>query len=183
MYFEMAIIMMFVGITFGSICGFIGGYIPMEFKAICFFLGLMFPIIGIILLYLRCLKTGVIHLINPGRPDLINWLYIYADGELKILPSIRKGEGFLYSPNIDAVIPDAKTYSLCDHRIRIVPERLGHAIDTNKVLYAQFLRTKFGYTNLREARNHWLNKIGLKKFKTVPCKEATIDAEDIVENG
>jgi len=172
MYFGLMVGLTFVGMFFLSLCGILGGYIPASFKIICLFMGVILPFMGMMVLYSRCLKTGVMNLINPGGSGKITWFYIYGDGELRILPAIRKGEGFLQSADLDVIVPDMRTYSLCEHKIRLVPEELGHAIDSDYVLYTQFLKTKYGFTNLREARAGVFGKLlDLVKPKETPAEE------------
>jgi len=168
MYFAMLYIMFLLGIIIASICGLMPGpiqlVIPFYFRFLAFMIGALMGFIGIVMIWMRARKTGAIHFINPGRPGLINWIYIYKDDEVRITPGIRAGEGQLYNAELDAQIPDVKTYSLCDHRIRFVPEVVGHAVDLDYVLYANLLDSDYGFENLREARNSPFDKL----FKKIP---------------
>ena len=85
-----------------------------------------------------------------------------------ITPSMREVEGQLYSPELDAQIQDIKSYRLFDHSVRIVPEGIGHSVDLGKCLYAQFLKTKYGFENLREAREG-----GKRLFGKIPFPPKT----------
>jgi len=174
MYFGITYIMFVVGILISSFCGLmtpdIQAKIPYEFRGLAFFIGTMICFIGLVMLWIRCKKTGADHLIKPGRPGLINWIYIYKDGEMRILPSIRAGEGQLYNEDLDAQVIDAKTYTMGDHRFRIVPEVVGHAVDLDYVIYADLLHTKYGFENLRQARHGRADEI-LHKLKINRKKE------------
>lgn len=168
MYFGMLYILFLMGIVIASFCGLmpidVQFMIPYYFRFLAFMIGSMLGFIGIVILWIRTKKTGACHLITPGRPGLINWIYIYKDDEVRITPGMRAGEGQLYNPELDAQIPDIKTYSLCDHRIRFVPEVVGHAVDLDYVLYANILDSVYGFENLREARNAPFDKL-LEKTK------------------
>jgi len=186
MYFGITYIMFVVGIFISSFCGLmpadIQTKIPYEFRGLAFFIGLMVCFMGLVLLWIRCKKTGADHLIRPGRPGLINWIYIYKDGEMRILPAIRAGEGQLYNEDLDAQVIDAKTYTMGDHRFRIVPEIVGHAVDMDYVIYADLLHTKYGFENLRQARqgriDHILNKVNVKRSKEAIGKEEFIVGDE-----
>jgi len=147
---------MFMGIF---MCGIIGllpldaqFMIPDMFRYIMFAFGGMISFIGFIILKSRADKTGAGHLLEFGRPGTINWLYIHKDGTIKITPAMREVEGQLYSPGLDAQIRELKSYRLFDHSIRFVPEGIGHAIDLDMVLYANLLKTKYGFASLKDAR-------------------------------
>jgi hypothetical protein len=173
----MLYILFIIGIFVSSFCGLmptdIQMMIPFYFRFLAFIIGAMLGFIGIVILWIRARKTGSIHLINPGRPGLINWIYIYKDDEVRITPGIRAGEGQLYNAELDAQIPDIKTYSLCDHRLRFVPEVVGHAADLDYILYANLIDSVYGFENLREARKGALNKL-LKRTNEVYSQEQLI---------
>ena len=126
MYFGILYILFLMGIVIASFCGLMPNsiqmMIPYYFRFLAFMIGALLAFIGIVIVWIRARKTGAAHIIAPGRPGLINWFYIYKDGEVRITPGIRAGEGQLYNPDLDAQIPDVKTYTLCDHRVRFVPE-------------------------------------------------------------
>ena len=174
MYFGLLYILFLVGIIIASFCGLMPAdvqyMIPYYFRFLAFIIGAMLGFIGIVMLWIRARKTGAAHLINPGRPGLINWIYIYKDDEVRITPGMRAGEGQLYNPELDAQIPDVKTYSLCDHRIRFVPEVVGHAVDLDYVLYANLLDSSYGFENLREARDGPFDKL-LKRTREIYPQE------------
>ena len=182
MYFGLLIILYIVGLTLASLCGMVPGdaqaIIPYYFRFLMFIVGGMLGLMGIMMLLIRAKKTGAEHLIRPGRPGLINWLYVYGDGEMRITPSMRAGEGQLYNPELDSQIIDAKTYTMGDHRFRIVPEVVGHAVDLDYVYYTNLLKTRYGFENMREARQgrieHILNKVGIHRKKEV------LDTEKII---
>ena len=141
------------------LCGIIG-LLPLEaqfmvpdvFRFIMFMFGILVTFIGLMILYSRAQKTGTNHLLEFGKPNTLNWFYIHKDGTIKITPAMREVEGQLYSPGLDAQIRELKSYRLFDHSIRIVPEGIGHAVDLDMVLYANLLKTKYGFASLRDAR-------------------------------
>jgi len=174
LYFGIMFIMMLAGTTLASFISFMPGdiqyVIPYEFRFLFWFVGMMMAFVGVNILYRRCRIVGANHLINPGRPGTVLWFFFYRDGECRILPCKRAGEGQLYSADLDSQIIDVKTYSLCDHKIRIVPEVVGHAVDLDYVGYVDVLKTKWGFENMRQARQGWLNE-KLGKTKEIVDKE------------
>lgn len=184
----MLYILMLLGIVISSICGLmpvsVQLIIPFYFRFLAFMIGALMAFIGIVIVWIRARKTGAAHLIAPGRPGLINWFYIYGDGEVRITPGMRAGEGQLYNPDLDAQIPDVKTYSLCDHKIRFVPEVVGHAVDIDYVLYVNLMDSMYGFENIREARQGFVNTL-LKRTKEIFPKENVLvnDDYEIKEDG
>jgi len=182
MYFGLLIILYIIGLTLAAFCGMVPGetqaIIPYYFRFLMFIVGGMLGLMGIMMLIIRAKKTGAEHLIRPGRPGLINWLYVYGDGEMRITPAMRAGEGQLYNPELDSQIIDAKTYTMGDHRFRIVPEVVGHAVDLDYVYYTNLLKTRYGFENMREARQGRIEHI-LKKFKINRQKEV-LDNEKLL---
>lgn len=148
--------MFLIGVIIASFCGLmptdVQMVIPYYFRFLAFLIGMMMAFVGIVILYFRTLRVGANHLISPGVPGGVLWFFVYRDGEIRILPSKRAGEGQIYSPDLDAQVIDVKTYSLADHKIRIVPEIVGHAVDLDFVMYVNLLKSKYGFENLREAR-------------------------------
>jgi hypothetical protein len=142
--------------------------IPPEFKIITLVVGIIIAIAGLILIWMRLSQTTAIHLVKRGRPGHINWLYVYEDGEMRFTPSIRSGEKLLYNADMDGNIINVKTYSLADHKICIVPECIGHGVDLDYVTYVTIGQSKWGWENLKEAREGavWvLQKLGINKWK------------------
>jgi len=158
--------MVFAGIFIASFCGLARTWVPIPVEAafILFMFGLIVAFVGMMILYTRINKMGLNWLIQPGNPRVVNWFYIYKDGEVFITPSFRKGEGILHAPHLDATIPDVRTYSLGDHKVRFVAEATGHACDTDMIQYVQLLKSKWGWTNLRQARAGILKLIKGKEF-------------------
>jgi len=175
MMFFMAYMFLFFGIFIAGVAGLLPletqYLIPGYFRVLLFAFGMMIAYIGLIMVHGRAIKTGVHHFIEPGRPNKIIWLYVYRDGSIKPTPSMREVEGQLYNKELDAQIQDMKSYRLFDHPVRIVPEGTGHAIDLGMCLYAQFLKTKHGFANLKEAREGGFNVFGFPKSKSVLSKE------------
>ena len=149
--------------------------IPDIFRFIMFAFGIILAIAGFMLIVIRANKTGAIHLLRAGRPDLLLWFYVFRDNEIMITPSMRTGEGQLYNKQLDSQIPDVKTYTMADHKIRIVPEVVGHAVDLDYVMYVNLMKTKFGVQSLREARKKLIEKaletIGITKDNEIPLPQ------------
>lgn len=126
--------------------------IPGIMRVMPMFIGIIMSMAGFMLLMTRAKKTGVIHLLKPSKPGLINWLYVHKSGEIEITPSVREIEGMLYSPKLDAMIHDVKRYNIYDHNIRVVAEGHGHAEDLGMCLYATYLKKK-GFKDIFHARD------------------------------
>ena len=187
MYVGLMIVLVLAGSFCMGFCGLLFGevqaYVPLMFRFLMFMFGLTLVIVGMMMLIIRIKKIGADHLIAPGRPGSILWFYIYGDGEVRITPAMRAGEMQLYNPDMEAQVIDVKTYSLGDHKVRFVPEVLGHAVDMDYILYANVLKTKYGFENLREVRDDWranlLKKVGFKLTKPIIDKENFISGAEL----
>lgn len=181
MYFGIMYILIMVGMGIPSAIYFIPSeyqhIVPDEFKFLAWLVGMLIVFMGVVLVWTRTVKTGANHLINPGRPGTVLWFFFYADGECRILPSKRAGEGQLYNEELDSQIIDVKTYSLCDHKIRIVPEVVGHAVDLDYVGYVDVIQNKYGFDNLRQARAGFFNTL-LKRKSEIIDKEHFITGDE-----
>jgi hypothetical protein len=182
MIFAMAYMFIFFGLFLAGMAGLLPAdvfiMVPSFMRMILFFVGFVIALIGVILVQGRALKTGAIHLLEYGRPNKIIWFYVYKDGSIKITPSMREVEGQLYSPELDAQIHELKSYRLFDHSVRFVPEGTGHAIDLGMCLYATFLKNRWGFANLRQARKSFFNKFGVKSTKLKASKEKIMEFEE-----
>lgn len=182
-------LMIALGIIFASITGYLPlemqFMMPMYLKMMLTVVGGIMAFFGFIMLLIRAQKTTAIHLLRPGRPGTILWLYIYKDGTAMFTPSMRSGEAQLYSAEMDSQIIDVKSYRIADHSLRIVPEVVGHAVDLDYVLYTDLLKTKFGFDNLKAARKGALAKVaesvGLKVKENIEGEENVAVGESIKE--
>ena len=186
MYFGIQFILYITGYAIISLVVFVPSemqfVIPFWFRFVAWFMATFLGFVGIVIVYGRARSTGANQLIAPARPGTVKWFYFYRDGEMRILPSKRAGEGQLYCDELDAQVPDVKTYSLCDHKIRIVPELVGHAVDLDYVMYADLLKTKWGFENLRQARAGWINE-KLHRTKEIIDNEYLVVGDQPVEGG
>ena len=182
MMFFLAYMLLFFGVFMSGVIGLLPLQsqfeIPDMFRYVMFIFGMLISFMGLFLIQNRAMKTGVHHLLEPGRPDKIIWFYIYRDDSIKITPSMREVEGQLYNKELDAQIQDMKSYRLFDHPVRFVPEGTGHAVNLGMCLYAQFLKTKFGFSSLREARKGGFNLFGFPKAKKVESGEMLGEQDD-----
>lgn len=175
MIFMLAYMFLFFGIFLAGMSGllpvnvYVG--VPAFLRVMLFFVGIIISLVGMIILHGRAMKTGAVHLLEFGRPGKIIWFYVYKDGSIKITPSVREIEGHLYSKELDALIHELKSYKLFDHSIRFVPEGTGHAVDLGMCLYATFLKTRYGFAGLKEARQSFLNKFGIQTSKQYEVDE------------
>jgi len=157
--------------------------VPPDIRMLLFIFGFLLPILGFTILYIRAKRIGATHLIAPNKPGTVLWFYIYRDNEMIITPAIRSGEGQLYNQRMDSQVIDVKTYTLGDKKIRIVPEVIGHAVDLDYVMYADLLKSKYGFENLKEARQGFvdsvLNKFGIKRMREIPAQENVLVGREI----
>lgn len=176
MYFFLAFLMVFFGMFLSGACSMLPPEMlvgmPLEFRYLLFIMGFVLAFVGLFLLYLRCLKLGIHHLIAPGRPDNIIWFYVHRDKSIKITPSIRVVENQLYSKELDAQISDMASYKLFDHLIRFVPEGVGHSVDLDTCLYVAFLKSKYDFSNITEARKG-IARYFEKVLPIIPKKEVS----------
>ena len=159
MYFILAIMFVMIGVSIAGVCALLplDMLVSLElsmpgFGILFVGMGLLLSMVGMIMLWIRAIKVGANHLIAPGRPDKILWFYFFKDDSVKIIPARRDVEGLLYSKKLDASVQEVKAYHLFDHPVRFVPEGLGHTADLNACLYAYFIKSKFGFKTIKEAR-------------------------------
>jgi len=184
MYFGMCFVSMLAGIFLAGFCGLMPLYyqpiIPDYFRFIMFIVGIVIALAGFMMLAIRARKTGADNIINPSRPGTVLWLFVYRDGDIRITPSFRTGEGQLYNPALDSQIFDVKTYNIADHKVRIVPEIVGHAVDLDYVLYVDLLKSKYGFENIREIRRDILSQLKVKLG--FPPDGRILSTENLVPN-
>lgn len=184
MYFFLAYMMVSVGVLLSGLTIFLPPEMlltmPKEFGYAFFAMGLLFAMMGLIMLHFRSIKVGANHLISPGRPDKILWFFIHKDDTLRIVPAIRDTEGLSYCKKLDSEAQELKSYRLFDHSIRIVVEGLGHCVDLKACLYAYFLKTKYGFKSLSEARGKKIVEQNPTKFKCkIVGRENQVDGNEI----
>jgi len=151
--------MVFGGLIIAGIPGMLPVYLPAELSFLCFLFGTVLAMAGLGMLSFRAKKTGADRLIEPARPGYPLWFYIYGDGEVRILNSKREGESYLSCAELDSLIPDIKTYSLSDHKIRFVPEGCSHAVDLAVVEYTQLMDRHNKFQGLSDARRKIFAKL------------------------
>lgn len=133
-------------------------------RLLLFVIGFVLIILPTILIHSRALKTTLVHILEPGSPWKINWMYVYKDGEIIFTPSFRAGGKQLYNEALDAqLVADPKAYKIFDHNIRVVPEGLAFSQDLDYVLQAEVYKGRWGFENMRELREGFKGKLGLKK--------------------
>ena len=150
MYFFL--LTMFVSV--GMIFALFAGIMPTSALQIPIFLvGFVMAMVGIMLIYTRTVKTGIIHLIDVANPDHVIWFYIRKDGSVKITSGIRDIESTSVNKELDnAIIHDLKAYRLHDHSIRFVPEGLGYSADANMCVYTQVIDKKTNFEGIKDGR-------------------------------
>lgn len=177
----------FILILFGTIMAGICGILPVEvyifvpfsLKIVLFMFGIVLAIAGYMMLIIRALQTTAIHLLKRGRPGFHTWFYIHSDGTAQFTPSIRAGESQTYNKELDAQVPNTKTYRLADHNICIVPECVGAGVDLDYALYIELAQSKYGFETLKEGRKSALDIIGIHQQKEIVGEENVAVRGDI----
>ena len=177
MIFGLSIILIFSGLILAGIPGLCPIKLPTELSFLFFLFGVVLSMAGLSILWTRAHKIGADKLIAPARPGCPLWVYIYDDGEVRLFDSVRKGEGYLFSSDLDALIPDVKTYSWADHKIRFVPEGAAHAVDLAVVEYTQIMDSKQTFQGLRDARQKIFAKLERNPPEDIP--EDGISSENV----
>ena len=128
--------------------------IAIPFMIVLFFtlIGAILIIVSLLFIQIRSYDGGIIHLLEDRKPKHINWLYVYGDYDIFVTPSIRQLEKHSYSKKLDQQIVDFKTYNFAGHKVRIVPEGVGHSVDLGKCLYATHAKQKWNIKTLNELR-------------------------------
>jgi len=157
--------------------------VPDYFKMLLFVIGIVFAILGYMIYIIRAKSTGACYIMEKGRPGRFLWFYFYDDGEMRITPGIRVGEKQSYNREMDSQVPVTKSYHLADHQVLIIPEGVGCAADLDFALYAELLESKYGFENLRVAREDAFasaaNLVGLNLKKEKECVSHITSGEDI----
>jgi len=185
----LSFMLMISGFLMTAIFGLLPGeyyfIIPNYFRYILIFFGGTLFIAGRLMIDIRARRTGADFLMAPGRPGHVLWIFIHKDGEIRLIPSLRAGEGQLHSKELDSQIVDVKSYMWADHRVRIVPEVVGHAVDMDYILYVNLLKTRYGIENLKELRessfDKFLNRFGIKRFRDLTSEEKIAIGRDGIE--
>jgi len=170
----MSIFISFMGLMIASFLGLIPIDVPPALRFMFFMFGVLLFVTGFFMLVIRLKKTGANYLIEPGNPDKIIWFYIRKDGTVRITPSFRKAEAMLYNPEMDAHVPDIRGYQLADHQVRFVLEELGKVVDVDYCMYANVLKSKYGFENLQDIYNkifHRRLSNELKGNREIPLSE------------
>lgn len=170
--FGMGVLVSFIGLMMGSLFSLLPIDVPPTISVSFFMFGSILFVVGQFMILIRLKKTGAIHLLDVGNPDKIIWFYIRKDGTVRITPSIRKAEAMLYNQDMDAHVPDIKGYQLADHQIRFILEETGSVADLDYCMYANVLRSKYGFENLQGIFNRVMNSKIIDKISE--AKEFTL---------
>ena len=129
-------------------------FTPQQYMVITMLGGIMMFISPMIFLILAK-RSSVIHLIETPRQGQVLWLYIQKGGSAYFVPSVRLAQAFLYSKGRGIVkdIGDESKISIGRHSVRIVLEKVGHTINPYMAQYASILKKKYGFKDLKQARN------------------------------
>ena len=146
------VIMMMIGALFGL---FIPGMITMMFMI----MGAVLVVMSYLMIFLRAYNSTLYHLMEDPRASEVKWLYVYGDTEIIVAPAEREMEYQSYSKKLDAQIKEVKMYDFAGHKVRIVPEGIGHSVDLIKCLYAEVAKTKFKAKTLGKLREVLLPQV------------------------
>jgi len=154
MLFARSYMLMLIGVILLAFSAFLGMIMP-------FFIIMMFSIIGIIMVilslvfvHMRAVESTLVYLLEDPKKGQVHWAYVYGDRDIRITPAMRQLEKHSYSKQLDQQIHDFQTYNLAGHKLRIVPEGVGHSVSLGKCLYATHAKRVWNVKSLRELRNY-----------------------------
>ena len=136
---------------------------------LAFFLGFLLPIIilwlivwgmGAVLIFaslfrvhLDALDSTLYYLMEEPQRGTVNWLFVRHDGEIEVLPAVRKIEKFSQNVKLDQQIKEWKTYRFAGHTVRIVGDGTGFSIDLGACAKVRQLKREYGIRNIFHIRN------------------------------
>jgi len=117
--------------------------------------GVVILAIAPIILLILAKRSSAIHLIDFPKPGQVLWLYVMKGGMAYFVPSVRMAQAFLYSKGRGIVkdVGENSRISIGRHNVRIVLEKVGHTINPYIAQYASRLRRKYGFKDIKQARN------------------------------
>jgi len=122
-------------------------------------------VMALVFIHMRAVESTLSYLLEDPKRGQVHWLYVYGDRDIRVTPAMRQLEKHSYSKQLDQQIHDFQTYNFAGHKIRIVPEGVGHSVSLGKCLYATHAKRVWGVKSLRELREF------ITKNKTKPPVE------------
>lgn len=163
---------MIIGIALLVICILLGWVlIPFIVVLLFMIMGVILILFSLLLIHMRATQSTLGYLLEDPVRGTVHWAYVYGDYDIRITPALRQLEKHSYSKKLDQQIQEFKTYNLAGHKIRIVPEGIGHSIDLGNCLYANFAKRAWNTKTLIELRNF----VKLSKPKAQEEKPETLE--------
>lgn len=172
MLFARSWMLMLFGILMLTLSLIVGMFIPFLITLIFFLLGVILCVVSLLLIQLRSYDGGLNYLLEDRKKGHVNWLYVYGDYDIHVTPAVRQLEKHTYSKKLDQQIVDFKTYNFAGHKVRIVPEGIGHSVELGKCIYATHAKRVWNIKSIDELRDAVRNF--LKKSKTSQEKATTL---------
>jgi len=163
MLFARSWMLMLFGIFMFTLSLIVGMFIPFMITIIFFLLGAILTVVSLLLIQLRSYDGGLNNLLEDRKKGHVNWLYVYGDYDIHVTPAVRQLEKHTYSKKLDQQIVDFKTYNFAGHKIRIVPEGVGHSTDLGKCIYATHAKRVWNMKSIDELRDSVRNFLNKKK--------------------
>jgi len=162
---------MFIGIIVDFVCLILGMLVPIFILwLIIFMIGVAFIVSSLVRIHFDVLDSTLYHLIEEPQRGMVNWLFVYHDGEMIVTPAMRKIEKFSYNRRLDQQIKEWKTYRFAGHTIRVVGDGTGFSIDFGACAKVRQLKQEYGIKSIFHIRK--LFRPSLEEGET-PLEEAT----------
>ena len=153
--------MMIFGVVLMAMGGVFGLFIPGMITLMFVMMGALLVVMSYLMIFFRAYNSTLYHLMEDPKASEVKWLYVYGDTEIIVAPAEREMEYQSYSKKLDAQIKEVKMYDFAGHKVRIVPEGIGHSVDLIKCLYAEVAKTKFKAKTLGKLREVLMSQEGV----------------------
>ena len=120
--------------------------------------GVILNVFGLYTVYSRARGTTLYHLLEEPKRGWVNWLYVWGDREIEVLPAMKKVGRTSYSKDIQQQINDLKTYRFADHEVRVVPEGAQYSTNFKYCLYCEQAKKDWKVKSLRDIRKLFLKQ-------------------------
>jgi len=114
--------------------------------------GVILNMMGLYTVYSRARGTTLYHLLEEPRRGWVNWMYVWGDREIEVLPAMKKVGRTSYSKDVQQQINDLKTYRFADHEVRVVPEGAQYSTNFKHCLYCEQAKKDWKVKSLKDLR-------------------------------
>lgn len=170
---------MVIGIMLNFLAFIMSYLFPVMFLwLIVFGLGIIFIMFSLIRIHIDVTDSTLINLINAPKRGMVNWLFVYNDGEIIVTEAMRKVEKFSQSAKLDQQVKEWKTYRFAGHTVRIVGDGTGFSIDLGACAKVTQLKRDYGIRNIFHIR-----KVFRPNLNEIPDEGASTLEDAQIEAG